>query len=284
MPVVRMRFYAELGDLLAPGRRGREFERDIAAGCSVKDVIEGLGVPHTEVDLLLVDGVSVGFGAPLRGGERVSVYPVFEALDIGSVSLVRARPLRRTCFAADVHLGRLAAYLRLAGFDTLYRRDWTDATLVEDALRDRRIILTRDRGLLMRSAVTHGYLVRQTRPRVQLMEVLDRFDLWAAVEFLGRCSVCNGRVIPVAKEEVEKGLPPGTRRCYQDFWRCDGCGRVYWQGAHYRSLRGLIDGEGLFGGEEPPAGEERHADERDDSHSDDAGGGGPAPGGGGQRR
>jgi uncharacterized protein with PIN domain len=274
MATVRMRFYAELGDLLAPERRGRDFERSIPVGASVKDVIEGLGVPHTEVDLILVDGVSVDFSKGLRGGERVAVYPVFEAFDIAQVSRVRPLPLRRTSFAADVHLGRLAAYLRLAGFDTLYRNDWGDAELVEAALRDRRIVLTRDRGLLMRSRVTHGYLVRDTRPRRQLAEVLERFDLWGSVDAFSRCSVCNSPVIPVAKEEVQEVLLPGTQKHYQDFWRCEGCGRIYWRGPHYRSLRGLVDRNGLLGLGESPAGEERHADEGHYSHGGDAGGSG----------
>ena len=284
MATVCMRFYAELGDLLAPERRGHDFEHGVPAGASVKDVIEGLGVPHTEVDLILVDGVSVDFSRGLRGGERVAVYPVFEAFDIAPASRVRPLPLRQTRFAADVHVGRLAAYLRLAGFDTLYRNDWDDAELVEAALRDRRIILTRDRGLLMRSSVTHGYLVRDTRPRRQLAEVLDRFDLWGSVDLLSRCSVCNSLVIPVAKEDVQEALLPGTRRHYQDFWRCGGCGRIYWKGAHYRSLCGLVDRRSLLHGGESPAGEEGHADEGQHPHRDDAGGRGSIRGGGAGER
>ena len=131
MGSVFIRFYAELGDLLAPERRGREFEHPFASGGAVKDLIEGLGVPHTEVDLVLVDGRSVDFRHPVGNGEHVSVYPVFEAFDVGPVTRVRARPLRQVRFAADVHLGKLAGYLRLAGFDTSYRNDWSDGDLVE---------------------------------------------------------------------------------------------------------------------------------------------------------
>ncbi len=245
-----VRFYAELGDLLAPERRGREFRRSFVVGTSVKDLIEGLGVPHTEVDLVLVDGESADLSHVLRGGERVSVYPVFESLDIGAVTRVRPVPLRCTRFIADVHTGRLAAYLRLAGFDTLYRNDWQDAALVETALAERRIILTRDRGLLMRAAVTHGHLVRDTQPRAQLAEVLQRFDLWGSLVPFTRCMVCNGRVIRVPKEDVVTRIPPRTARHYQEFWRCSGCGRVYWRGAHYRSLCRLIEeaGEGPASG------------------------------------
>jgi uncharacterized protein with PIN domain len=204
-----------------------------------------LGVPHTEVDLILVNSRSVGFAHRLADGDRVSVYPVFEAFDISPVSVVRPRPLRVVRFAADVHLGRLAGYLRLGGFDTLYRNDWDDRDLAETAAAEKRIVLTRDRGLLMRTAVTHGHLVRETRPRAQLSEVLERFDLWGSLRPFTRCSLCNSRVEAVPKADVVAELPPRTALHFQEFWRCSGCGRIYWQGAHHRSLLGLFAaGEG----------------------------------------
>ncbi len=212
-------------------------------------MIEGLGIPHTEVDLILVNGDSVGFDYRLTDGDRVSVYPMFESFDISPVSLVRTQPLRVVRFAADVHLGRAAAYLRLAGLDTLYRNDWDDRVLVETALAEKRIILTRDRGLLMRTAVTHGYLVRETSPRAQVAEIFERFDLCRSLRPFTRCSVCNSPVEAVLKSEVLAELPPRTARYYHEFWRCTGCGRLYWKGAHYRSLvklfypRGANDSE-----------------------------------------
>jgi hypothetical protein len=245
-----LRFYAELGDLLARDRRGREFEHEYAAGGSVKDLIESLGIPHTEVDLVLVNGLSVDFAYHVGEGDRVSVYPVFEALDISPVVSLRPKPLRMTRFAADVHLGRLAGYLRLCGFDTLYRTDWGDDHLAETAVEERRILLTRDRRLLMRSIVTHGCLVRATLPRDQLREVLDRLDLRGSLEPLTRCSVCNGLVESVTKAEVAAGLPPRTAEHYGEFWRCAGCGHVYWKGAHYRSLSALFSAGGLISGRE----------------------------------
>jgi uncharacterized protein len=238
---VQIRFYAELGDLLAPESRGRDVARESAPGRTVKDLIEAMGVPHTEVDLVLVDGLSVGFEHRLRDGERVSVYPVFEALDISPVSRVRPHPLRVTRFAADVHLGRLARYLRLLGFDTFCADDRGDADLADRAVYERRIVLTRDRGLLKRTAIDHGYLVRQNEPRAQLDEVLDRFDLRASLHPFTRCPVCNGAVEPVAKDEVAARLPARTACHYQEFWRCRECGRVYWKGGHFRALQRLVD-------------------------------------------
>jgi uncharacterized protein with PIN domain len=199
-----------------------------------------MGVPHTEVDLILVDGRSVDFFYRLGDGDRISVYPVFEALDISAASLVRPRPLRDTRFVADVHLGRLARYLRLLGFDTLYGNDWADDLLVETSVSDHRILLTRDRGLLKRKTLDHGYLVRHTDPLRQLAEVARRFDLRDSLRPLTRCPVCNVAVVPVAKEEAAPRLPLLTARYYDEFWRCEQCGRLYWKGGHHRSLEALV--------------------------------------------
>jgi uncharacterized protein len=266
---VHLRFYAELGDLLSPERRGTEFAHVCATGSSVKDVIESLGVPHTEVDLLLVNGASAPLTERLEDGDRVSVYPVFEALDIAAATLVRPVPLRHMRFAADVHLGRLAGYLRLGGFDSSYRNDWADKELADVASSEHRVLLTRDRGLLMRAVVTHGYLVRSQAPRAQLREVLERFDLWGSVAPFSRCSLCNGMVAPVAKKEVEGLLRPRTAESFHEFWRCQDCGQVYWRGAHYESLLRLFDWDGRAGACETPTGKERDAHQGEHPHRRD---------------
>lgn len=241
MGTVTVRFYAELNDLVSAGGSGRELERQVGPGETVKDLVEALGVPHTEVDLVLVNGEPAPLGHRLQDRDRISVYPVFESLDITAVSSVRARPLRQTRFVADEHLGTLARYLRVLGFDTDYRSHWEDADLVEVALREKRIILTRDRGLLKRAVVDHGYLVRETRPRAQLVEVVRRFDLAGNVRPFSRCPRCNGEVAAVAKSEVLAVLPPRTAGQVDEFNRCLVCGQVYWQGAHHRGLAGLVE-------------------------------------------
>lgn len=237
---VRIRFYGELGDLLPVERRAHDFEQPFALGTTVKDLIESLGVPHTEVDLILVDGESVDFSYQLSDGERVGVYPVFESFDISGLTLVRPKPLRDPRFVCDVHLGKLASYLRLAGFDTLYESDLGDGEIVDLALSDRRTVLTRDRGLLKRSAVTHGYLVRDNNPRRQIREVVERFDLAGLFRPFSRCSVCNGVIESVPKEEVLAQLPAHTAQTQTEFWRCSVCRRVYWKGSHYEALLLLL--------------------------------------------
>lgn len=235
-----MRFYAELQDFLPDGASGHVTRHFDVPG-SVKDLIESCGVPHTEVDLIMVEGESVGFDHLVRDGDHVSVYPVFESFDISPIVRVRAEPLRETRFVADVHLGRLARYLRLLGFDTVYDTGWDDAELADISSKQRRILLTRDVELLKRSSVTRGYYVRSDDPRTQVVEVTRRFHLDEDLRPFTRCMVCNGLVSPVDKSEVEHRLPPLTREQFDDFSRCGNCGRVYWQGAHRSELERIVD-------------------------------------------
>jgi uncharacterized protein with PIN domain len=235
------RFYAELNDFLSPDRRQVTFAHAFELPASIKDMIEALGVPHTEVDLILANGESVDFTYLVRDGDCISVYPVFESLDIAAVLRVRPQPLRQPCFVLDTHLGRLAVYLRLLGFDSLYRNDYSDDELARICSEERRILLTRDRGLLKRNQVTHGYCVRTTDPRQQLAEVVRRFDLTDAITPFCRCLRCNGPLRPVSKEAILDQLPPLTAQYYDEFSRCETCGRVYWPGSHYRRMRELVE-------------------------------------------
>jgi hypothetical protein len=241
VPQARFRFYAELNDFLPPERRYTEFAYPFLDIATVKDRIESFGVPHTEVDLILVNGEPVEFSYRVRDGDRVSVYPVFEAFDIAGVARLRPEPLREPAFVLDVHLRRLAAYLRMMGFDTLYRNCYTDEQLADISHEERRILLTRDVGLLKRSAVTRGYLVRETDARRQLAEVVRRFDLGRAAKPFSRCLACNGPLEPAAKEQARQRIPPRAAELHDAFQRCRGCNRIYWRGGHYRRMKVLLD-------------------------------------------
>ena len=179
-------------------------------------MIEAIGVPHTEVDLILANGESVDFDYLVENGDYVSVYPVFESVDITPLLRVRPRPLRVVRFVLDVHLGRLATYLRMIGFDALYPADYRDEELARISAEEQYILLTRDRGLLKRGQVTHGYWVRATEPRRQLVEVLRRFDLFGQTAPFRRCLRCNSLLEPVRKEEIVGRLPPKIRQCYDE--------------------------------------------------------------------
>ena len=235
-----LRFYAELKDFLSKDLRSGTVTRSFDVPGSVKDVIEACGVPHTEVDLILANGRSVDFSYRVVGGDRISVFPVFESFDITPILKVRPEPLRTVRFVADGHLGRLARYLRLLGLDTVYERDRADPELVRISTADHRVLLTRDVGLLKRGAVTHGYYVRATDPLDQVNEVVRRFHLSRQLAPFTRCMACNGELISVAKEEIADRLPPETRRYVDDFQVCTSCDKVYWQGAHHRGLHRIV--------------------------------------------
>jgi uncharacterized protein with PIN domain len=241
MKQAQFRFYAELNDFLPPGKRHTCFSHSFNGEQSVKHLIESIGIPHSEVDLVLADGRSVDFSHHVSDGERISVYPVFEAFDIAEVTRVRPRPLRDTRFVLDRHLGRLAAYLRMLGFDTLYRSDYADDELVRIAAGERRILLTMDRELLKRREITHGYYVRQSNPRAQVVEVLNRFDLARSLSPLDRCLRCNERLELVPKEMVLERVPARSLQYYNEFRQCPGCQRVYWSGSHYRRMQRFIE-------------------------------------------
>ncbi len=241
MAIAEFRFYEELNDFILPERRKRAFLYACAERATVKNAIEALGVPHTEVEVILVNGESVDFSYLVQNGDRIAVYPQFEAIDITPLLKVRARPLRRTRFVADAHLGGLAKYLRLLGFDTLYRNDFRDEEVAQIAAADRRIVLTRDRSLLMHRKITHGCYVRAMKPRQQLEEVLGRLDLSRSIKPFTRCICCNLTLEPITKEAVLNRLPANTIEFYQKFWTCRKCDRIYWAGSHYRRLQAVVE-------------------------------------------
>jgi hypothetical protein len=240
MNQANFRFYAELNEFLPPWQRMREFTHTFSNNPAIKDVIEALGIPHTEVDLILINGQSVNFSYLLQNRDRISVYPVFEAFDITPLLRVRPQPLRETRFILDVHLGKLAAYLRLFGFDTEYRNDYEDVQLAQIACQEKRILLTRDIGLLKRNQVTHGYFLRETCPKQQLHEIFRRFDLFRAAKPFQRCMLCNGLIYPIAQDEITHQVPAFTLNYYHLFYRCQSCHQIYWPGSHYQQMQTFI--------------------------------------------
>lgn len=235
------RFYEELNDFLPEEKRKKNFPFFFMVSPSVKDAIESLGVPHTEVDMILVNSRSVDFSYRLQDKDRISVYPVFESLDISGVTLLQERPLRSTLFILDVHLGRLAKLLRMTGFDSLYDRHYEDDKIINIALSEKRAILTRNTGILKQKRVTRGYWVRSVYPEEQLLEVIKRFDLASQINPFSRCMDCNGIIARTLKENVMDELEPLTKEYYDDFFRCVSCGKIYWKGSHYDKMINFIN-------------------------------------------
>jgi uncharacterized protein with PIN domain len=234
------RFYEELNDFLPKDKKKTHILYSFQGSPAVKFAIEALGVPHTEVDLILVNGVSVDFSHRLNPGDSVSVYPVFESIDITPITHLRERPLRDLTFIGDVHLGRLVKYLRLCGFDTHFRIDLDDHEIIELAESENRVILTRDKELLKNRKVTRGYYIRSEKPEEQLQEVILRFDLRGKIQAFTRCIVCNMRMIGVEKKDIITRLQPMTREYYNEFYMCSGCGRIYWKGGHWEKMKRFL--------------------------------------------
>ena len=234
---VHLTFHGDLF-LFLRSQRG-SVERRLTERTSVKDIIEACGVPHTEVDLILVDGQLVDFGRVIDSETTIEVYPVDEnPLTSFSENLLQVRIIRK--FIADGHLGKLVRDLRLLGVDVVYDRDADDPQLVAVARDQDRALLTRDRRLLMHSAVRHGYYLRSQNPLEQTIEVLRRFDLAPVLTPFSRCLRCNALLEPAEKEKIISQLEPLTKIYYDQFRRCPGCGQVYWSGSHFDKLRKRI--------------------------------------------
>ncbi len=238
---VEVRAYAELNAFVDAESRGVASRRPFRPHQTVKDIAEAMGIPHTEIDLIVVDGEPVDFAYRPRTGARIAVYPVFEALGIEPIERLRPAPLRDPRFVADVNVGKLARYLRLLGFDVSWSPTADDSTLARISADDQRILLTRDRGLLARKVISHGFYVHAADPIEQVVEVVRRLDLAGRLAPFTRCLRCNEPLVEVPKTEVLDQLEPLTRRYYDDFRRCTGCGRIFWAGSHHDRLVALVE-------------------------------------------
>lgn len=244
-------FHDGVRQFLEPGNRGRgkwprtqvrqarktghiDYPADRAA--SLKDAIEALGVPHTEVGRITVNGHDVDFGYQLAPGLNIHVYPIPSPVDVTRPQPLRPVPLPRVAFVVDANVGKLSPLLRMLGLDTAYGKDWTDAEIARTAHDESRIVLTRDRALLKRSAITHARLVRTQTPRHQLLEVITHFGLTGPFGMFSRCLRCNDVLSPVPKAEILHRLEPLTKRHFHSFSRCPACDRIYWQGSHHAAM------------------------------------------------
>jgi uncharacterized protein with PIN domain len=235
------RFFAELNDFLIRNRRGISFEYSFTGNPSVKHLIEAFRVPHTEVGIILANGVPVDFSYLVQNGDLIYIQPVSLDTQITPQSISSQKPNVRPLFLLDNHLGKLATYLRMLGFDVLYRNDYQDAELAILASQEKRILLTRDRGLLMRRAIQQGYCVRKMIPKEQLIEVVKRYNLLDKIQPFQRCLRCNGLLCPVSKEDIIDRLEPLTRLYYDEFHLCSNCDQIYWKGSHYERMRRFLE-------------------------------------------
>ena len=238
---VTIRVYAELNDFLPKRWRFRSFSYPLNGGNSLKHLIESAGIPHTEIELILVNGNSVGLDATVNPQDRISVYPVFESIDVTPLIALRPEPLRKTRFILDVHLGKLALILRLLGFDAKFPGDIPDEELARISAEESRILLTRDTMLLKRNLVTHGCWLHSQDPEEQTIEILKRLDLMDSVKPFTRCPDCGALLESVSKDAILHRLEPLTKKYYNEFKTCTECGKIYWKGSHYEPLMKLLE-------------------------------------------
>ncbi len=240
MSTINIRFYAGLNQFLPAEKRQKSLEYAPNGPVSTKHIIEAAGIPHTEVELLVVNGRPVDFDYLLQPGDRLAVYPDFTAIDTTSLPQLRPPLPQPPRFVADIHLGRLVTFLRLLGFDTLYPDDFDDEILAQISHNEQRVLLTRDRRLLMRKIVTYGCCLHSRKPYDQLQTVLTRYNLFDQIDPWQRCLNCNGRLHPVPKEDILHRLEPKTKLYYHDFHLCEDCDQIYWKGSHYTALQEFI--------------------------------------------
>ncbi len=241
MKTVHLRFYEELNDFLPLDKRKIRFSHSFKNHPSIKDMVESLGIPHTQVDFILSNNTAVDFNYIVQNGDDISVYPVFESLNIQNISKLRPIPLRQIKFIADVHLGKLARYLRMLGFDTLYQNSYTSNQIRSISKSEKRIILSRSRELLKIKDITHGYCILSTDPKKQLKLILNRFDLTKNIKPFSRCMICNTNLKSVSKEKIIDRIPKKVKEWQKEFKICPNCNKIYWKGTHYESMMKFID-------------------------------------------
>jgi uncharacterized protein with PIN domain len=226
---ISFRFYGKLNRFIEHKKRYRVFSYTVKGEASLKDALQAIGAPHTEIDVVEVDGRVAPFSFPISQASTVLVYPCRPVF-------LKSKPK----FICDVHLGKLARDLRLMGFDTAYQRDADDKTLLRMSQKDKRILLTRDIGILKNNQATRAAFVYATDPDKQWKEMIERFTLTKWAKPFSRCLECNGAIKRIAKTKVETLLPPKVKQYYDVFWRCMSCQKIYWHGSHYEKLVKLI--------------------------------------------
>lgn len=219
-------FYGNLVDFLSKPEKQQPLERSYAASTSVKDAVEAIGPPHVEVGKLTVNGGEQPLSSLLSNNDRVQVYPFQKA---GLQQAPQA-------FLLDVHLGKLARLLRMAGVDAAYQNHVSNHELVQIASTEPRVLLTRDVGLLKHKRLQYGYWLRSQDPDQQFAEVARRFSLCERFAPFSRCIACNAILEPVAKDRVAAQLPANTKAFFNDYFQCLQCKRIYWRGSHYERM------------------------------------------------
>jgi uncharacterized protein with PIN domain len=229
MSTAHFLFHGRLNDFLHRDQRERQIAVEFQGRQSIKHLAESLGVPHPEIGRVQVNGQNKTLEWITQDGDRVEVHPIENGCPI------------EPRFLLDCHLGRLTTHLRMLGFDCLYQNDFEDSIMADIVQREERILLTRDRRLLMRKVILHGYCLRSLNSLEQLTEVIQRFDLVSKIRPFHRCLRCNHPLEAVEKDAILDRLEPLTKQYFDTFHVCPACGQIYWKGSHYERMQNLIE-------------------------------------------
>jgi uncharacterized protein with PIN domain len=230
--IAKFLFIGSLNDFLSPNQKEKTIEVVFSGNPGIKDIIESLGVPHVEIKLIKVNSIPVDFSYHIRNADEVEIFPFSSG--------ILPSETERPSFVLDVHLGKLARYLRMMGFDSIYRNDFSDRELVTISCREKRILLTRDIGVLKYGCLKHGYWIRTTVVLEQVKEVVSYYNLCPSVLPFSLCMECNSPLLEVSKVQIEEKIPPLTRMYYDSFSQCVNCKKVYWRGSHYNRMYNLL--------------------------------------------
>lgn len=233
-------FYYSLNDFLSAVYKGKSITYGFTGTPAIKDTIEAIGIPHTEVDVIIVNGSLRNFLYKLTDNDMVEVYPANSNPGFEKNYSLTPELNYPLAFVADVHLGKLAKALRILGFDTIYKNDISDKTIADLAEKEQRIVLTRDAGLLKHKAVKWGYWLRSQIMEKQLEEVVSRLNLLPEVQLFKRCLSCTGKIEEAAKEAVLEKLLHKTIQYFNEFFQCSQCKKVYWKGSHYENMLEIV--------------------------------------------
>lgn len=251
MSKVTISVQGDLNELLPRKYRLIKLEIEYQGRQSIKHMIESLGIPHTEIGFLTANEQPIDFSYLVQHADHVIVYPATPNLDTYSGMFTDGKLDVEPHFILDNHLGKLATYLRILGFDAVYRNDYEDDELAAESVNLNRILLTRDRQLLMRKTIRFGYLIRSLLAEEQIIEIIQRFNLTGIVKPHHRCLRCNVPLVAVEKNSILHRLQPKTMKYFHDFHFCPQCERVYWKGSHYDrmvdSVANILDQTGKDG-------------------------------------
>lgn len=241
MDTATFTFHGALNYFLPRKQKNKTVTYEFDWKASVKDMIEAIGPPHPEIELVTANGTSVSWDYIVQPNDDIQAYPDFDAINLPDKVRLIPPYQGRPRFILDTHLGRLASYLRMMGFHTLYENDYADDVLAQVSHDEQRIVLTRDVGVLKRGIVVYGYFVRNTDPRLRLHEITERYHLAEYANPFSICTRCNGKIHAVNIADLPATVPQNVRETYDTFHQCEDCGQVYWAGSHHQRITSLID-------------------------------------------